>query len=138
MKRISSLVQLLALVSFGVNPIHFNADVHGNPLSVDGKTYEHRMTLHPPSEATFFLGGKYAKFHAIAVAGRVATVEFKLVVDGTEVFNSGLLKGKQFRKVELPLKDAQELQLIITDGGNGKGGDWAHWVDAWVEGEKED
>jgi len=121
-------------VSFGMDPIHFNPKVHDIPLEVYGKTYEYCMTLHAPSEATFFLGGKYARFRAIAVPGRVATVEFKVIVDDKEVFKSGLLKGRQLRIVDLPLKDAQEIKLIITDGGNGKSGDWAHWVDAWVVG----
>lgn len=119
-------------LDFGVNPVHYNKDRQGDPFKVDGKTYKHGMTLHAPSEATFFLGAKFSKFHAIAASGRNATVVFKVVVDDKEVFNSGLLKRNQFRKIELSIKDAHELQLINTDGGNGKGGDWAHWVDAWV------
>jgi pimeloyl-ACP methyl ester carboxylesterase len=120
------------VLAFGVSPVHYNKGRQGDPFKVAGKTYKHGMTLHAPSKAIFFLGGKFSEFHAIASPGRNATVEFKVVVDDKEVFNSGLLRRNEFRKIELPLKDAQELQLIITDGGNGKGGDWAHWVDAWV------
>jgi len=122
------------VLSFGVDPVHYPKDRLGNPLSVGGKTYKHCMTLHAPSEAAFFLGGRFDHFHAIASAARSATVVFKVVVDGREVFNSGLLKRGRFRVIDLPVKGARELRLIITDGGNGKGGDWAHWVDAWVKG----
>ena len=114
--------------------VRMNTDMHGKPLIIDGKTHERGMTVHAPSEATFFLGGKYTRFHAVAAAGRVATVVFQVVLDGKNVYDTGLLKRNEFRTIELPLGHAQEIQLIITDGGNGKGGDWAHWVDAWVEG----
>ena len=115
-------------------PVRMNTDMHGKPLTVDGETYAHGMTVHAPSEATFFLGGKYTTLHAIAAAGRVGTVAFQVALDGKNVYDSGLLKRNEFRTLDLRrLEHAQELQLIVTDGGNGKGGDWAHWVDAWVE-----
>jgi hypothetical protein len=83
--------------------------------------------------ATFFLGGRYARFHAIAAAGRTGTVIFRVVVDGREVYDSGLLKTGGSREVDVPLAGAQEIRLVIDDGGNGIGGDWASWADAWVE-----
>ncbi|MDA0840478.1 MAG: NPCBM/NEW2 domain-containing protein [Planctomycetota bacterium] len=122
-------------VAFGVAPVHYPRDRLGDPYEVNGKTHTNGMTLHAPSKATFFLGGKYVKFHAFASPGRNATVTFQVIVDDKKVFDSGLLQRNEFREICLPLKDAQELQLVITDGGNGIGGDWAHWVDAWVEGE---
>jgi hypothetical protein len=120
-----------ALESHG-DRIHEDSDMHGKPLTVGGKTYERGLTLHAPSEATFFLGGRYARFHAIAGAGRVGTVAFRVVVDGRKVYDSGLLKTGESRAVDLPLTNAQEIRLIITDGGNGVAGDWASWADAWV------
>jgi len=121
-------------LSSHANLVRENTDMHGKPLTVDGKTYEHGLTVHAPSQAIFFLGGKYTRFHGIAAAGRVGTVVFQVIVDDKKVFDSGLLTRGAFRTIDLPLEDAQEIQLIITDGGNGRGGDWAHWVDAWVEG----
>ena len=113
-------------------PAHMDADMHGEPLTVDGKTYDHGMTVHAPSEATFFLGGKFTRFHVIAAAGPNSTVVFRVAIDGQTVYDSGLLARSAFRAIDLPVAGAQEAQLIVADGGNGQGGDWAHWVDAWL------
>ena len=110
-----------------------NTDLDGKPLVVDGKTYEHGIATHAPSEAIFFLGGKYKKLHALAVSGSQATVGFQVIVDDKTLFDSGKMSGAKSQPVDLPLDNVQELRLIVTDGGNGKGGDGASWVDAWVE-----
>ncbi|MBT7298987.1 MAG: hypothetical protein HN849_05730 [Victivallales bacterium] len=112
--------------------IHADTDMHGKPLVVDGKPYEHGMTLHAPSEAIFFLGGKYAHFHAMAAAGPVGTVSFQVLLDGKKAYDGERLTRSESRVIDLPVAHVQEIRLIVTDGGNGRGGDWAHWIDAWV------
>lgn len=110
-----------------------NTDLDGKPLSANGEVYRHGIATHAPSEAVFFLGGKYQRFHALAASGPQASVVFQVIIDDQREFDSGLLSGAQCRPVELPLKGARELRLVVTDGGNGRGGDAASWLDAWVE-----
>jgi hypothetical protein len=110
-----------------------NTDLDGKPLVVDGKTYAHGIATHAISEGIFFLGGKFKKFHAIAAAGPQASVIFQVVADDKNVFESSLLSGSKFQTIDLSLDGVEELRLIITDGGNDKGGDAASWVDAWVK-----
>ncbi len=103
-----------------------------SPLVIDGKTYEHGLTTHAHSEAIYFLGGKFNHFHAMPQAWQNATVTFQVYVDDRKVFDSGQLVRWQSKTVDLPLDGAQELKLVVADGGNGKGGDHASWVDAYV------
>ena len=110
-----------------------NTDLDGGPLTADGRIYSHGIATHAPSEAVFFLGGKYHRLHALALAGLQASVVFQVMVDDQKVFDSGLLRGAACRPVDLPLKGVRELRLMVTDGGNGKSGDAATWLDAWVE-----
>jgi hypothetical protein len=114
-------------------PAHMDTDMRGEPLTVDGKTYEHGMTVHAPSETAFFLGGRFTKLHAIAAAGPGGTVVFRIAIDGQTVYDSDLLTAGAFRVIDLSLAGAQEVRLVVTNGDNGQAGDWAHWVDAWVE-----
>jgi hypothetical protein len=110
-----------------------NVDLNGKPLMVDGTTYAHGIATHAPSEGIFFLGGKFRTLHTLAAAGSQATVTFQVFVDDRMVFDSGLLSGAKSRSVDLPLENVQDLRLVVTDGGNGKGGDAGSWIDAWVE-----
>jgi len=101
-----------------------------SPLVVDGKTYPHGLSTHASSEILFFLGGEYKQFRAIAQAWSGASVGFEVYVDDAKVFESGLLRALQTAPIDLSVANAQELKLVVTDGGNGKGGDHASWVDA--------
>lgn len=110
-----------------------NTTFDGKPLEVAGTTYEHGIATHAPSEGIFFLGGKYRKFHAIASSGPQASVVFQIFFDEKKIYDSGLLGGAKFKTVDLSLENVQEMKLIVDVGGNGKGGDAASWIDAWVE-----
>jgi cephalosporin-C deacetylase-like acetyl esterase len=113
--------------------IAMNTTLEGKPLVVDGKTYEHGIATHAPSEGIFFLGGKYKKFHAISSSGPQATVVFQIFLDDKKIYDSGLMTGAKFQAVDLPVENVQEMRLVVDDGGNGKGGDAGSWIDVWVE-----
>ncbi len=100
------------------------------PLVIDGTTYERGLTTHADSEAIYFLGGPFKQFQAIAQAGNGASVGFEVYLDDARVFESGVLSKGQTAPIDLSLEGAQELKLVVTDGGNGKHGDHASWVDA--------
>jgi hypothetical protein len=73
-------------------------------------------------------------FRAIAQAGGGATVTFAVYADEKKIFDSGLLKDLQTAPIDLRLEEVQDLKLVVTDGGNGKHGDHASWVDAHLSG----
>ena len=103
------------------------------PIVHAGKTYEHGISVLPPSELNFFLGGKFERLHAEALSTHAATVEFKVYVDRELVYDSGLVNGVGSQLIDLPLTAATELQLIATDGGDGIHGDIVAWADMWVQ-----
>ena len=101
-----------------------------SPLINEGKTYKHGLTTHAHSEAVYFLGGKFKTFRAIPQAGPSATVTFQVFVDDVKVFDSGMQRSHQWKKLDVSVENAMELKLVLTDGGNGKGGDHGSWIDA--------
>ncbi|MDX9973849.1 MAG: NPCBM/NEW2 domain-containing protein, partial [FCB group bacterium] len=115
-----------------------NGAVHADntpapPLKIAGKTYQKGLGMHAPSETIFELGGGFLKLEAevgVQVQGNPAgTVEFKVLVDGKEVFSSGVMKdGDPAKPVSISLQGAQELQLITTDAGDGITCDAANWA----------
>ena len=110
--------------------------VLGTEISISGKKYKRGIGVHAPSNITYKLRGKYSKF--VVTPGpddaHKGDLEMKILVDGDEKFNTGKVKSVEFkaRQVVISVKDAEELTLIVTDAGNGQGGDHASWADAYL------
>ena len=81
------------------------------------------------------MGGRFKRFHAVAGPddGHGGTVVFRVLLDRSIAFDSGLMRGQRDQKkvVDLDVAGVDELRLIVTDGG--KGGDHADWADACVK-----
>lgn len=57
------------------------------------------------------------------------SVIFRILGDGKEIFNSGLVKGgEKARDVSLNLSGIDVLELIVDDGNDGISGDHANWL----------
>ena len=108
----------------------YDLKLEGKPLQVGDKSYAHVIRAHAPSEAVFFLGGKYRRFHALAWHGSQATVTFEVHGDGKKLFDSGIKVNANPLEIGISVEGVQEIKLVVTDGGNGKGGDHAAWLDA--------
>ncbi|EGT3616520.1 DUF4981 domain-containing protein [Clostridium perfringens] len=60
-----------------------------------------------------------------------ATVTFEVHLDGEKVFDSGLMNASMPQKyVKVDIEGKKELKLVVTNGGNGNGGDHADWANA--------
>jgi len=103
------------------------------PVTIDGVTQAHALTTHAHSEIVYFLGGEFARFQATALAGASGSITFEIYVDNEKVVDSGPVKRSATVPVDISVADADELKLVVTDAGNGKGGDHASWVDAYLE-----
>lgn len=63
--------------------------------------------------------------------GTVGSVTFQVWLDGTKVYDSGLMGSRDPQKfVEVNLAGAKEMKLVVTDGGNGNGSDHATFGDS--------
>ena len=115
----------LRTLSSGWGKPQSGKSISGGPLKVGGTNYEHGVGTHAPSTFLLTLDGSATRFKAkvgvddYAAADR-ASVEFKLIGDGRELWTSGLLKGgKPATPCDVDLTGIRSLQLAVTDGGNG-------------------
>ncbi|WP_332649054.1 NPCBM/NEW2 domain-containing protein [Lysinibacillus sp. 54212] len=109
-------------------------------LLVNGekKEFAKGIGTHANSTIVYDLAGKnYDYFEAIVgvdqniAANNNSTVTFKIVADGQEVYNSGVMKyNTEAKLVRVPLKGVKELTLIANDSSNGNASDHANFADA--------
>ncbi|WP_053584831.1 NPCBM/NEW2 domain-containing protein [Lysinibacillus contaminans] len=60
-----------------------------------------------------------------------SSVTFKVLADGQEVYNSGVMKyNTEAKLVRIPLNDVKELTLIANDSSNNNSSDHANFADA--------
>ncbi|GAF08355.1 NPCBM/NEW2 domain-containing protein [Paenibacillus pini] len=60
-----------------------------------------------------------------------SSVIFKIVADGKEVYNSGLMKyGTEAKLARIPVKGVSELKLVLDNAGNGNASDHGDFADA--------
>lgn len=93
------------------------------------------MGTHANSEIVYKLDGQYTSFAALVgvdnEVGTVGSVEFQVVVDNQNVFNSDKMHNNiEPKEVNVNLTGKNELKLIVTDGGDGINSDHADWVNA--------
>ncbi|MBK8857243.1 MAG: NPCBM/NEW2 domain-containing protein [Opitutaceae bacterium] len=113
------------------------------PLQIGGRTFERGLGTHARSEIVYELDGTVGRFEAWVgidaskANSSVASVVFKVVVDGREVFDSGVMRGSTpAQKVSVDLAGVRELKLLVTDAGDGSKDDYANWADAVLIGAK--
>jgi hypothetical protein len=109
----------------------------GGILTLNGVTFGKGLGVHAFSDVRFSLNGGCSSFDAtIGVddeAGSSGSVTFQVYVDGSLRYDSGIMTGATASKnVSVPLSGANQLQLYVTDGGDGLFYDHADWADARV------
>lgn len=112
--------------------------ISGGDLKVGGISFQHGIGTHAPSTMLLSLDGKATRFTAkvgvddYAAANR-ASVEFKVIGDGRELWTSGILKGgKPATPCEIGLAGIRTLQLVVTNGGDGTDSDHADWIEPLI------
>lgn len=105
-------------------------------ISKEAKESEYKVGLqvHSYSEVSYFLNGEFTQFSTKLVSGYQASVTCEVHVDGKKVYDSGKFGGKSKPiDIDIDITGAQELRLVVTEGGNGWGGDWIMWANAGCE-----
>ncbi|MFI9815638.1 NPCBM/NEW2 domain-containing protein [Saccharothrix variisporea] len=105
----------------------------GRALTVAGTTHAKGLGTHAASSVTYYLGGSCSTFRtAVGVddeVGSNGSVTFEVHVDGAKVADSGRLTGSgPSATLSVPVTGAQELTLVVTDGGDGISYDHADWL----------
>jgi len=111
--------------------------VWGKPMQIANRKFATGLGTHANSELVYDLSGGFERFEAwvgvdAAVVGYPGgSVVFKVVADGRELFNSGVMRmDTPAKRVSVPVTGATELKLIATDAGDGVTSDHADWAEA--------
>ena len=101
----------------------------GMPIKIKDKDYAKGLGVDAPGEMVIALDGAYDSFTAeVGVQWQgnpVGDASFRVVVDGQECFNSGVMREADAAKpVSVPIAGAKEMRLLT--GGSGM----CNWADA--------
>ncbi|MDF7823592.1 NPCBM/NEW2 domain-containing protein [Pontiellaceae bacterium B12227] len=99
--------------------------------SIAGVDVANGLQVHSHSEVIYFLNGKFSTFSASLIPCYQASVVFEVHADGKKVYESDYFKGKTPpEEIQVDVSGTQMLKLVVTEGGNGWGGDWVMWGNA--------
>ncbi|MGJ8643787.1 MAG: NPCBM/NEW2 domain-containing protein [Luteolibacter sp.] len=116
----------------------FDADAKSVQVdeSITGIDLTNGLQVHSQdvSELTYFLKGEFQTFSAKLIPCYQASAVFEIHADGKKVFESDVFRGKTPPKdIEVDVSEVQELKLVVSEGGNGWGGDWVMWGNAFCK-----
>lgn len=106
------------------------------PLQIKDEFYKKGLGHHANGEIIVDLNGEFLAFEAdIGVQWQggqnVGSIVFQIFVDGKLRFDSGIMRELDPpRYVNVPIKGALELRLVVKDGGDGIICDCANWANA--------
>lgn len=102
-------------------------------LSVQYAFYKHGIGTHAPAKEVYDINKKFKKltfdYGVDTNAGTQASVMFEVWGDGKKLFASDIIKRFDLpRHAEVDVTSVNTLELIVTDGGDGKTDDHADWL----------
>jgi glucose/arabinose dehydrogenase len=112
-----------------------NAAGDGRTITLAGVAYAKGIGTHANSEVRIDLGGRFSIFQAdVGVddeEGNTGSVVFQVWADGVKLYDSGVVYGSSPTKaVDVYVTGAQQLRLVLTDGGDNVYNDHADWAAA--------
>ncbi|MET9217478.1 NPCBM/NEW2 domain-containing protein [Streptomyces sp. NPDC003300] len=107
----------------------------GSPITLGGTVYAKGLGVHAPSDIAYYLGGVCSTVTATVGVddekNGKGTVRFTVVADGTTVADSGVVTNAMGGKaLTADVTGAQNVRLVVDDGGDGNDSDHADWADA--------
>lgn len=106
------------------------------PIRLAGESFTRGIGCTSPSDMRFPLDGKFTRFQCVAGVDDSGggSVTFEVHADGKKIFDSGqVLSGQPGRVIDLDVTGVKELQLVVTDAGDGSNFDLADWADASIK-----
>ena len=107
-------------------------------IIVGRKTYDEGLSVHPktgdPADIVYNIDGLgYTTFGVIAGpdatwSNAVTSVQFIILVDGSEKASSKILKEKEMEILTVDISGAKTLTLRVTDGGDDMNTDASSWA----------
>ncbi len=110
----------------------------GGPMRLGEKAYQRGIGVNSHSVLRVELVEPAARFQADVgldrnADGTAASSAFHVAVGGKDVFATKVLRpADEVQKIDVPLGGARQFDLIVDEGGNGRGWDQGDWADARV------
>ncbi|PZU81977.1 MAG: alpha-galactosidase [Chryseobacterium sp.] len=129
----------LSVATQGHGKPGINTSVDGKPLTIAGEVFKRGFGTHAESSLLIKLNGKVKSFTAMVglddeMKGHEPAVEFEIYGDNKKLWSSGIMHlGDKAKPVSVSLEGVKQLELVVTDGGNGPYYDHADWADAKFE-----
>ncbi|WP_312089156.1 NPCBM/NEW2 domain-containing protein [Chryseobacterium sp.] len=129
----------LSVATQGHGKPGINTSVDGKPLTIAGEVFKRGFGTHAESSILIKLNGKVKNFSALVgiddeIKGQNPAAEFEIYGDNKKLWSSGVMKlGDKAKPVNISLQGVNQLELVVTDGGNGPYYDHANWVNAKFE-----
>ncbi|EMI46716.1 Glycosyl hydrolase family 98 putative carbohydrate binding module [Rhodopirellula sp. SWK7] len=100
-------------------------------LSIGGQYYAEGIYAHAPSSHVYRIDRQWNRLSGNfgMQNGHYGKVDFQIVGDGQLIWSSRGVGAGQGGSFDLDVSDVKTLSLMVTDGGNGGGGDWGVWVE---------
>ncbi len=119
----------------GINTAAHAPDRQGAPLKIRDRDFARGIGSHAPGTITLELNGRFSRFESwIGVQwqqGQSGSVVFQIYADGKKRFDSGVMRETTpARRISLSVRGVEELQLKMTDAGDGITCDVANWCEA--------
>ena len=105
----------------------------GKQLSIGGGTYAKGLGVHAVSSVLVELGGDCSRFRSDVGVDDEAngSVTFEVWVDGERRAQSGVMTGAGgAERLDVDVTGAQQMELRVTDAGDGNGSDHGDWAAA--------
>jgi hypothetical protein len=117
------------------SPWRRDVNLVGEPLKIDGRSFEHGLAVHSRSVLTYDLDGRYATFEALVGFDEAAKgkgrVDCRVLADGKEIYANPDLRGDTPPvRLALPVAKVGQLQLVVDFGPDQDTGDRVIWANA--------
>lgn len=100
-------------------------------LSLGGDYFAHGIYAHAPAKHVYELDGNWKRLRGLSgIQGNLfGQVDFEIIGDGKSLWKATRVTAGQGNAFDIDVSKVQTLTLKVTDGGNGRGGDWGIWVE---------
>ncbi len=105
----------------------------GSLINILGEIYEKGIGTFPYSKITYNIGGIYKKLRAelgldfSTTTKTCGSVVFKIEKNGTNIYDSGIIKNSGREIINIDISNASQISLILQDAGDNNWCDEGNW-----------
>jgi hypothetical protein len=111
-----------------------NKNLDNGTIQVEDQVFSKGLAVHSHTEVTYNLDGKYQKLEAVlgmdAMVGGDGRPVVRIETDGKEVFAATITRKDRRKELNIPVKGAKQLRIVVTSSGLFDFGDHVDFANA--------